>query len=80
MKLKLRSQPARINLTLWNTSSSTTQVRLFPPSSLQPPIVSLAISGTAHGFAARPNQRLPDIVEAYKKAMGQICSWFAKTV
>ncbi|KAJ3474951.1 hypothetical protein NLI96_g12153 [Meripilus lineatus] len=36
--------------------------------------------GTAHGFAARPNQRLPDIVEAYKKAMGQICSWFAKTV
>lgn len=38
------------------------------------------VLGTAHGFAARPNLELPDIVEAYKKAMEQIVSWFVKTL
>lgn len=37
-------------------------------------------AGTAHGFAARPNLELPNIVEAYKKAMEQTATWFAKTL
>lgn len=37
-------------------------------------------SGTAHGFAARPNLALPDIVEAYHKALQQTVAWFARTL
>jgi len=36
--------------------------------------------GTAHGFAARPNLQLPEIVEAYNKALEQTISWFKKTL
>jgi len=36
--------------------------------------------GTAHGFAARPNLGLPEIVEAYNGAFQQTIDWFNKTL
>jgi len=36
--------------------------------------------GTAHGFAARPNFALPDIAEAYQKALDHTIAWFEKTL
>ncbi|KAF5340564.1 hypothetical protein D9611_007301 [Ephemerocybe angulata] len=36
--------------------------------------------GTQHGFAARPNLKYPEIVEAYEKALEQTISWFKKTL
>ena len=39
-----------------------------------------AISGTTHGFAARPNLSLPDIMEAHEKAFEQTVEWLQKTL
>ncbi|KAL4251880.1 AB hydrolase superfamily protein [Abortiporus biennis] len=36
--------------------------------------------GTFHGFAARPNLGLPEIVEAYNGALEQTVNWFKKTL
>ncbi|KAF6759234.1 dienelactone hydrolase endo-1,3,1,4-beta-D-glucanase [Ephemerocybe angulata] len=36
--------------------------------------------GTQHGFAARPNLKYPEIVEAHEKALEQTISWFKKTL
>jgi carboxymethylenebutenolidase len=37
-------------------------------------------TGTCHGFAARPNLAIPEIVEAYKGALDQTAAWFQKTL
>ncbi|KAI0345740.1 dienelactone hydrolase endo-1-3,1,4-beta-D-glucanase [Trametopsis cervina] len=34
--------------------------------------------GTVHGFAARPNLAIPEVVEAYKGALNQTENWFKK--
>ncbi|KAI0086560.1 dienelactone hydrolase endo-1-3,1,4-beta-D-glucanase [Irpex rosettiformis] len=36
--------------------------------------------GTVHGFAARPNMAMPEVVEAYKGALQQTVDWFNKTL
>lgn len=36
--------------------------------------------GTAHGFAVRPNQELPEIKAAYEGALEQTAAWFKKTL
>ncbi|KAL4251879.1 AB hydrolase superfamily protein [Abortiporus biennis] len=36
--------------------------------------------GTVHGFAARPNLGLPEIMEAYNGALEQTVNWFKKTL
>ncbi|EKM49648.1 uncharacterized protein PHACADRAFT_265215 [Phanerochaete carnosa HHB-10118-sp] len=36
--------------------------------------------GTCHGFAARPNLAIPEIVEAYNGALEQVAVWFQKTL
>ncbi|GJE91791.1 dienelactone hydrolase family protein [Phanerochaete sordida] len=36
--------------------------------------------GTCHGFAARPNLEVPEIVEAYHGALDQTAAWFEKTL
>ncbi|KAJ7459830.1 hypothetical protein FB451DRAFT_1505339 [Mycena latifolia] len=38
------------------------------------------MSGTAHGFAARPNFAYPDVKEGYEKAFQQAVDWFNKTL
>lgn len=42
--------------------------------------VLMVFVGTCHGFAARPNLALPEIVEAYKGALEQTAEWFKKTL
>ncbi|EKM51493.1 uncharacterized protein PHACADRAFT_261654 [Phanerochaete carnosa HHB-10118-sp] len=36
--------------------------------------------GTVHGFATRPNPKVPEVVEAYKVALDQTAGWFRKTL
>jgi len=36
--------------------------------------------GTAHGFAARPALRFPEVKEAFEKAFEQTVDWFNKTL
>ena len=38
------------------------------------------VSGTAHGFASRPNMKYPEIREAHEKALQQTIEWFRKTL
>jgi len=37
-------------------------------------------TGTAHGFACRPNLGLQEVKEAYEKALEQTITWFQKTL
>lgn len=37
-------------------------------------------TGTAHGFAARPNLGVPDVKEGYQKALEFTVEWFNKTI
>lgn len=46
--------------------------------SIQAPIDVFA--GTCHGFAARPNLAIPEVVEGYKGALAQTVAWFQKTL
>ena len=80
----------KINPSLLITSSCIIKVRLFIVFTKQKKLLITEmraicllfffVLGTAHGFAARPNLELPDIVEAYQKAMEQIVSWFVRTL
>jgi len=36
--------------------------------------------GTTHGWAARPNLKIPEIEEAFEAAMQQTLSWFSRTL
>jgi len=36
--------------------------------------------GTAHGFAARPNQSKPHVVKAYEESVSDTVAWFQKTL
>jgi len=36
--------------------------------------------GTAHGFAARPNLKIPEVKEAYESALNDTVAWFDKTL
>ncbi|KZV76146.1 dienelactone hydrolase endo-1-3,1,4-beta-D-glucanase [Peniophora sp. CONT] len=36
--------------------------------------------GTAHGFAIRPNQSVPDVKAGYEGALAQTVDWFGKTL
>ena len=42
--------------------------------------MSVYDTGTVHGFAARPNLAMPEVVEAYKGALQQTVDWFNKTL
>ena len=42
-------------------------------------ILSL-LTGTVHGFAARPNLSIPVIKESFEKVTTQIVQWFKKTL
>ena len=37
-------------------------------------------TGTAHGFASRPNLELPEVKAAYEGALKQTVNWFKKTL
>ena len=39
-----------------------------------------SLTGTIHGFAARPNMSIPEAVEGYKGALDQATAWFKKTI
>jgi carboxymethylenebutenolidase len=36
--------------------------------------------GTAHGFAVRPNLKVPDVKAGYEGALDQTVAWFKKTL
>lgn len=40
----------------------------------------LPFTGTAHGFACRPNFAYPDVKEAYEKALKSTILFFKKTL
>lgn len=40
----------------------------------------VTLLGTAHGFATRPNQNIPEIKVAYEGALDQAVNWFQKTL
>jgi hypothetical protein len=37
-------------------------------------------TGTAHGFAARPNLTVPEVKAGYEGALEQTVAWFTKTL
>ena len=37
-------------------------------------------TGTAHGFAVRPNLEVPDVKAGYEGALDQTVAWFKKTL
>lgn len=41
---------------------------------------SCVYEGTAHGFAARPNLKRPEIKKAHEEAFEQAVIWFQKTL
>ena len=43
-------------------------------------LFSLKLSGTAHGFALRPNLDIPEIKAAFEGALEQTVDWFKKTL
>ena len=70
---------ARASLTSSSTNSLTTKV-CCTIARLVVYVELLSPSGTAHGFAARPNFALPEIVAAYNGAFSHTVAWFAKTL
>jgi carboxymethylenebutenolidase len=40
----------------------------------------ITCTGTAHGFAIRPNQSVPEVKAGYDGALEQTVTWFKKTL
>jgi carboxymethylenebutenolidase len=57
-----------------------TKVFHFPNPFLPLKLIRTKLSGTAHGFASRPNLELPEVKTAFEGALVQTVKWLEKTL
>lgn len=71
---------AKVKIISLNMSSRTTKVSLTRHPSYYHFIDKRYVSGTVHGFAARPNLAYPEVKAGYEGAFEQTIEWFQKTL
>ena len=76
--VRLNLRRARTRTILLSTNLKSTRVRRSMRVLLQ--LILNQLSGTAHGFALRPNLNIPEIKTAFEGALEQTVNWFKKTL